>query len=165
MYLNEFESECLHQHNVHRRNLVTDKGESVAEFQWCKDLAEKAQIWADKLVERYIQSYGGVGLKHSYEMKWGLGENLRGVKGWKHLRTCANAVDAWFNEYRLYHNEVLPQGEFKKYAHFTQLAWPDTKFIGCAYAQDGDKIWFAVCEYDPPGNILGKSLNVFVKEG
>lgn len=161
MYLNAFESDCFRQHNVHRRSLVTDKGKSVPEFKWRKDLAEKAQIWADKLVERSIQSYGGIGLEHSNEMNWGFGENLYSTKNGN--QTCACATDAWFNEWPLYNNQVIPEGDFKGYGHFTQLAWADTKYIGCAYGQNGDNIRFTVCEYDPPGNIKGVKLNVFVK--
>jgi uncharacterized protein YkwD len=159
--LNEFELDCFNQHNHYRRSLVTTKGEPVVELKWRKHLAEKAQIWADKLVQNSIASYGGIGLNHSTEMNWGFGENLYSTKNGN--QTCACATDAWFNEWPLYKNETLPDGDFSGYGHYTQLAWPETKYIGCAYGMNGNNIRFTVCEYDPPGNMVGKKLDVLVK--
>ena len=159
--LNEFELDCFNQHNHYRRSLVTTKGEPVVELKWRKDLAEKAKIWADKLVQDSIASYGGIGLGHSTQMNWGFGENLYSTKNGN--QTCACATDAWFNEWPLYKNEQIPGGDFSGYGHYTQLAWPWTKYIGCAYGMNGNNIKFTVCEYDPPGNMMGMKLDVLVK--
>jgi hypothetical protein len=98
---------------------------------------------------------------HSTVKNWGHGENLystlNGDMG------CGAAIDAWFNEWPLYKNQPIGQGDMHGYGHYTQLAWPDTKFIGCAHGDNGDNIRFTVCEYDPPGNYVGQVLNVFVK--
>jgi uncharacterized protein YkwD len=159
--LNEFELDCFNRHNHYRRSLVTTKGEPVVELKWRKDLAEKAQIWANKLVQNSIASYGGIGLDHSSAMNWGFGENLYSTKNGN--QTCACATDAWFNEWPLYKNEKIPSGDFSGYGHYTQLAWPETKYIGCAYGMNGNNIRFTVCEYDPPGNMMGQKLDVLVK--
>jgi hypothetical protein len=42
--------------------------------------------------------------------------------------------------------------------HFTQLVWNATKTVGCGATQcDNNQIkgWYLVCEYDPPGNVIG----------
>jgi hypothetical protein len=38
--------------------------------------------------------------------------------------------------------------------HYTQIVWRKTRSVGCAVAADpGREVW--VCEYDPPGNVVG----------
>lgn len=44
--------------------------------------------------------------------------------------------------------------------HFTQLVWKSTKKIGCAWntvgcKSNGMNFYKLVCEYDPPGNMVG----------
>ena len=39
--------------------------------------------------------------------------------------------------------------------HYTQLVWKRTSRVGCAVAKENNReIW--VCDYDPPGNVLGQ---------
>jgi hypothetical protein len=44
--------------------------------------------------------------------------------------------------------------------HFTQMVWKNSKRIGCAWntntcKSNGMNFYKLVCEYDPPGNIVG----------
>ena len=39
--------------------------------------------------------------------------------------------------------------------HYTQVVWASTKQLGCGVARDSKReVW--VCNYDPPGNWVGK---------
>ena len=39
--------------------------------------------------------------------------------------------------------------------HYTQIVWRDTRRVGCGAARTGrTEVW--VCNYDPPGNWVGK---------
>jgi uncharacterized protein YkwD len=159
-----FESDCLNRHNEHRRKLSTKEG-PVQELQWSDELAEKARQWARQLVRE--NSDGGISLRHSTEMDWGFGENLYSSKGGNQscaTTGCTVATDAWFNEWPIYKGEKIPGGKFKEYGHYTQLAWPSTRYVGCACVNNGESISFIACEYDPPGNIDGQRLGVFFKQ-
>lgn len=66
-----------------------------------------------------------------------------------------------------------PTGFTEETGHFTQLVWKATRQVGCAavdcgYSKDGDRGakdasgryryaqgWYVVCEYMPPGNVMG----------
>jgi uncharacterized protein YkwD len=134
-------AECLSQHNIHRASCETIDGLPIPALSWDSNLARDAQIWANTLASQNR-------FYHSIQMKWGHGENLYAVTLNGNLN-CKPAVDAFFNEYKLYNNEPIGQGNFEAYGHFTQLAWPTTTKIGCAYA-DGTNWRYTVCEYDPP---------------
>ncbi|KAG0124853.1 CAP domain-containing protein, partial [Tuber indicum] len=69
------------------------------------------------------------------------------------------AVDAWGNERELYD---FSRAQFLKgTGHFTQVVWNATRSIGCAAVKcenllvRGHDSWYVVCEYWPPGNVLG----------
>lgn len=84
------------------------------------------------------------------------GENL--AEGY--LNTTA-AIEAWGNERSKYDFD-RPTGFSKSTAHFTQLAWKDTKSVGCGRKEcdngdkDGAHGWLVVCEYWPAGNVDGE---------
>ena len=109
---------------------------------WSDRLAKHARDWADTLVARKL-------FRHNPDSKYG--ENLFEING--STATPKQVVNAWASESRDY--------DYKANAcrgicgHYTQIVWSDTKEVGCAAARrEGREIW--VCNYDPPGNWLGR---------
>ncbi|BAH91689.1 Os02g0472700 [Oryza sativa Japonica Group] len=79
--------------------------------------------------------------------------------------TAANAVASWASEKQFYNCSdgscAGDQGghsekQFYKCGHYTQMVWAKTTKVGCAAVNcDADRGTFIICEYDPPGNVLG----------
>lgn len=76
------------------------------------------------------------------------------------------AIDAWAKEETKYDYE---SGEFSEATgHFTQLVWESTTSVGCGAVNcnsDSAKGWFLVCEYNPPGNVVGSFKENVSKTG
>jgi len=106
---------------------------------WNATLAHYASIWASHC--RFAHSHGPYG------------ENL--AEGYP---SPALAVDAWGNE-RAHYNFNSPTGFSEQTGHFTQLVWKSTTSTGCGAVDCTGKNrlqgWFIVCEYWPPGNVVG----------
>lgn len=48
--------------------------------------------------------------------------------------------------------------------HFTQVIWKNSKFLGQGAAKSINNTVYVVCNYDPPGNIIGQfKENVFTE--
>lgn len=84
------------------------------------------------------------------------------------FKDATGAVEAWGDERDLYDFNG-PTGFTEETGHFTQLVWRGTTSVGCArincgVGDDDDdddedaQGWYVVCEYWPPGNVLGNSL-------
>jgi hypothetical protein len=67
----------------------------------------------------------------------------------------ADAVQAWASEKKYYRGQTLDPSSWYDSGHYTQIVWKNTKYIGCAKTECGGKI-IVVCNYDPPGNVLGQ---------
>lgn len=135
--LNAFQSDCFNQHNIVRSK------EKRPLLTWSQPVASSAQVWANYLIAKNL-------FQHSHNQ---YGENLYlEING---DRSCRAAVNAWYAEKPNYHNEVIPQGNFQSYGHYTQLIWRNTKQVGCASASSGGK-QITVCQYNPPGNYVGQ---------
>jgi len=129
--------ECLEEHNLRRASSETLDRKSLVPLVWDQSLSQSAKSWADQL------AYQNNGLTHS---KLGNGENLYSTTD--RGSSCKAAVDAWFNEYPLYYNQKIGGAGFKGYGHFTQLVWPETTKIGCAFSDNASNR-YVVCHYDP----------------
>ena len=74
------------------------------------------------------------------------------------------SVDAWGLERENY-NWNNP-GFSETTGHFTQLVWSNTTSVGCGrtscQGKDSTPGWYVVCEYYPPGNVVGDNNQYFV---
>jgi pathogenesis-related protein 1 len=131
-------------HNIAR----TEAG--VDPLVWSKNLAVYAQTWADHLAST------GCRIEHrprSGKWKQEHGENIFiGTAGYYGV---GNAAKAWEREKSVYHGAVLNSSNWFPSGHYTQMIWKNTSRIGCAKAECRGNV-IVVCNYDPPGNILGQ---------
>ncbi|KAI9745677.1 MAG: hypothetical protein M1818_001211 [Claussenomyces sp. TS43310] len=105
---------------------------------WNTSSATYAATWAQKCA-----------FKHSAGPT---GENL--AAGYPNATA---AIDAWGQERDQYD---FKSGDFSESTgHFTQIVWKSTTSVGCGrFACNGNDAtpgWYTVCEYYPPGNVLG----------
>lgn len=107
-------------------------------------------VWDDELAH-YAENYASrCQFKHSGSH---YGENL--AAGYP---SVSAAVQAWYAEVENY--SYNHPGFSYKTGHFTQLIWKGSKKLGCGYVacngNNGTPGRYLVCEYNPPGNILGR---------
>jgi uncharacterized protein YkwD len=122
----------------------------VGPVSWSKELAVYAQEWANHLASTNCS------LQHrpsSGQWKREYGENLfMGTVGYFGV---VDAVKSWENEKQYYRGQTLDRSNWYASGHYTQMVWKESQQIGCAKAEcDGNVI--IVCNYDPPGNVLGQ---------
>ena len=123
-------------HNSIRRNL------GLPPLAWSDRLAARAQEWAQNLLATG---------KFMHNPKTPHGENLYEITGAQALPD--EVVRAWASEARDYdYRSNRCKGTC---GHYTQIVWRDTKEVGCG-AAGGIKRQIWVCEYDPPGNVIGQ---------
>ena len=72
------------------------------------------------------------------------------------------AATDWYNEVNAVRGVAqFPELYFNAGGHFTQMVWKGTKKMGCGISECSLPHWggvpgpYIVCEYDPPGNMLG----------
>ena len=128
--------EMLAAHNDVRARVGTSP------LAWSDRLAARSQDWADTLLARK---------QFVHRPKSTYGENLFEITGT--AASSAQVVNAWAAESRNYdYNSNRCRGVC---GHYTQIVWSKTKEVGCAVARGtGREVW--VCNYDPPGNWVGK---------
>jgi pathogenesis-related protein 1 len=121
----------------------------VGPVSWANTIAEYAQKWADSLGARCNLEHR----PHSGSWKQIYGENL--YAGMSGDNKPADAVSAWASEKRYFRGGRLDESNWYESGHYTQVVWKDTKRIGCGMAVCRGEL-FVVCNYDPPGNVLGR---------
>ena len=128
--------EMLEAHNEVREKL------GLPPLHWSAKLAGVAYNWAmtlllnDAFLHRPRNFYG----ENMYEIRGGKIGAREVVANW-----AAEASD-----YNLRLNTCRG-----KCGHYTQIVWRDTREVGCAVARSSFReVW--VCNYDPPGNIIGR---------
>ena len=123
----------------------------LAPVMWSNELARYAQEWADHLASTSRR------MEHrppSGRWKQEHGENLfMGTAGYYGV---ADAVIAWEKERRAYDGRAIDESNVHAFGHYTQLVWRSTRRIGCAKVACAGNV-IIVCNYDPPGNILGQT--------
>jgi uncharacterized protein YkwD len=109
---------------------------------WSDRLAARAQDWADTLLARK---------QFIHRPNSSYGENLFEITG--AAASPAQVINAWAEESRNYN--YAANRCTGVCGHYTQIVWRDTKEVGCAVARGrGREVW--VCNYDPPGNWVGR---------
>lgn len=126
----------LDAHNAYRTK------HCVPGLTWSAQLAAAAQAWAN-------------GCKIAYSSRGGVaGETI----AWStRLFTAKEAVDIWYNQIQNYNFDS--PGFSSKAGDFTQLVWRGTQQLGCGVAfcpGAYGKGYFWVCQYSPPGNVVGE---------
>lgn len=166
-----FENDILNQTNYYRRE------HNASALIWNETLATYAKQWAEPCDWKHsVRTTSLSNLSHmmiantEFLVKGGpYGENL--AEGYTNV---TSAIDDWAIESKKYKYSP-PTGFSEKTGHFTQLVWKATTYVGCGVADcsayndnndGGDEKavgWFLVCEYWPPGNVVGDH-NEYFKE-
>lgn len=147
------ENEMLKAHNRWRASV------GVPPLTYSPELAASAQAWADNLKQNnqcHMQhskpdNQYGENLFWASAVQWTNGKReLQKVKPKK-------VVDDWASERADYDYARNRCAVGKMCGHYTQVIWRTTKTVGCAVAVCAntlEQIW--VCQYQPPGNWIGK---------
>jgi pathogenesis-related protein 1 len=121
---------------------------NASALSWSTTVGAYAQQWADHLALE-----NDCRLAHHPNRPYG--ENLY-WRSTNTAETAAHVVGNWTAEKTDYdaQNHTCAQG--KNCGHYTQVVWSATTKLGCGMAMcpDGGQVW--VCNYDPPGNVLGQ---------
>jgi pathogenesis-related protein 1 len=152
-------------HNAARLSLNLDP--PLPDLTWSQNLADFAQEWADTLVN--AENCGSI--FHRTQNMYGENIASRGTTPFRVEYAPEEAVESWFAEIDCWEYGTIRGTEScdsactdKLFAsgcgHFTQIAWRNSRQVGCGYAtcQDGprtNEVW--VCNYDPPGNYVGQT--------
>jgi pathogenesis-related protein 1 len=130
------ETRMLAAHNAQRAAL------GISPLTWSAALALRAQDWANTLLARN---------QLIHRPKSDYGENLFAVTG--AAASPESVVGAWDAEARDY--DYASNKCRRMCGHYTQIVWAATTRVGCGMARNSRReVW--VCNYDPPGNYLGR---------
>ena len=141
----DFQQRVLAAHNIERDDV------GVQPMHWNDALAADAQQWADHLAQTGR-------FEHAPENPAAPeGENLwAGTRGYFSPEAM---VSAWIREKRNFKPGTFPDnsttGNVEDVGHFTQVAWRDTRQVGCAVAASGRED-ILVCRYAQAGNYIGE---------
>jgi pathogenesis-related protein 1 len=118
----------------------------VGPLSWSNEIGRWASAWAQQLAAHGCQ------LAHRPAGADRYGENIF----WSSDAVTSSAVVAqWAAERASYHHAGNRCDGVC--GHFTQMVWRASTKLGCGMAScpGGGEIW--VCNYDPPGNMMGES--------
>ncbi|HEY4221637.1 MAG TPA: CAP domain-containing protein [Myxococcota bacterium] len=134
--------EFVAEHNAIRAAASPAPSTPLGKVSWDNGLESTAQGWAGRCV--FEHSHGPTG------------ENIAYFSGT--ASTPKDVVDAWAAEVADYDLGSNTCAADKECGHYTQIVWRDSTAIGCGASSchmfDSDGI-FWVCEYNPPGNVIG----------
>jgi hypothetical protein len=129
----EFQSSLLYAHNFYRTQ------HNATSLTWNTTSATFAASWASPCNFQHSDGPTGENIAAGYP-------------------NATSVVDAWVLE-RLQYD--FAAGDFSsETGHFTQVVWKATTSVGCGRTNctgsGGMDGWFVVCEYYPPGNVIGE---------
>lgn len=145
--LRDVSGRILAVHNRERASV------GVAPLAWDPALAADAAAYAPRLAQLPT-------LAHSpRDTRAGQGENLwRGTSG---AFGMEEILGSWAAERRLFRPGTFPNvsqsGHWSDVSHYSQMIWPTTTRVGCAFHRSGP--WdYLVCRYAPAGNVSGQRV-------
>ncbi|KAH6855410.1 CAP domain-containing protein [Chaetomium sp. MPI-CAGE-AT-0009] len=154
----DYSSTAVYHHNVHRFN------HSANALQWDDEIAGYAKTLAERCVFEHDTEIGGGGYGQNLAM-WGSSENPEAFGA---TASVARATtNGWYNgelndfPASDYGKDSPNMANFKKWGHFTQVVWRETKKVGCHShfcppgTMSGMGSWYTVCNYSPAGNMGG----------
>lgn len=133
-------NEMVKRHNEYR------KAVGVADLKWSNEVAAYAQKWANHLAKTSCE------LEHRSTHEYG--ENL--FWGYGKAYTPTEITDDWGSEKRYWRGGKITLRNFSKVGHYTQMIWHSSTEIGCGQATCSDGSVITVCNYNPPGNVIGQ---------
>jgi pathogenesis-related protein 1 len=148
---NEFAREMLEAQNQARANARPTPKPPLPPLQWSAEAAKTAEAWAARCTFEHNPRRGPYG------------ENLAAATpgSWK----TADVVKDWASESASYDLGRNSCAAGKVCGHYTQLVWRNTTHVGCAkrtctknspFGKDFPTWELWVCDYAPPGNIMGE---------
>lgn len=158
----------LETHNRYRSE------HNVTDLSWNETSAEFAAEWAERCVFEHSGGPTGENLSAGYA------NATAAVEVWGDERSMWDFPSNAPSVFPLPRQRTQPQDQpegvdlqndegstfSKETGHFSQLVWRETTSVGCGRYQcdgeanaegDGDPApgWYVVCEYYPPGNVIG----------
>jgi hypothetical protein len=144
-------TDILREQNAVRARVSPAPVQPLRPLIWSDELEAAAQAWAD----------GCPGARHSLGAVGPWSENL--YFDTIRFPTSPPAAEAWAAEAPDYVYDTNRCAPGKVCGHYTQEVWRDTVRVGCAmkgceanspFGQQPYRL--VVCEYDPPGNVIGQ---------
>ncbi|XP_040077217.1 Golgi-associated plant pathogenesis-related protein 1-like [Ixodes scapularis] len=137
----KFREECLKIHNEYRNRhqsppMVLDEKINLWAQDWAEDNA------AQDIMEHRSNNPYGENLYMFGPLPAPQGPNPKDV------------VSAWYDEIQDY--DFNYGGFSGATGHFTQVVWKNSTKLGCGWARSYSDNIYVVCNYDPPGNYMGK---------
>ncbi len=152
-------AELLAEHNAVRARATPTPSPALSPLSWGADAAANAQAWASGCTYEHNPNLGSRSL----------GENVAATAP-PGARTATQVVELWESEKPFYDyatntcDSANADNTAHTCGHYTQLVWRSTTAVGCAkvtctvrspFPSFGN--WdFWVCDYAPPGNVVGE---------
>ena len=134
----------------------------VQPLAWSDEVAAHARQWAQYLAEEnncqmmHRPRSGQFARLYGENLYWASAILLSNGRRRPQQIHPAHVVANWAGESKNYSYRENSCAAGKSCGHYTQLVWKGSKTLGCgmAFCEDSSQIW--VCNYDPPGNIIGQ---------
>lgn len=140
---NSDDVEFLNAHNDKRR-IVNPSAANMLEMKWSQELADIARNHAQKCVFAHNGQRSAQSTTFTY-----VGENI-----YIGPASAAAVVKEWDDEKAVYgFSGNTCSGVC---GHYTQVAWHNSEYLGCARVECGNNYFYSVCNYGPGGNYNGQ---------